>query len=197
MRTHIYSERKYEGSQKGALSRAVYRDKNREKLRLYGIEYRKTEPYKLCIERRKNSNKFKLGQLKYRRSEVGVCKQKELDLKRKLSGEYFSPEIKFASYKANAKRRGHEFLLSFEQFMLMWRKPCFYCGSEIKTIGIDRVNNSVGYVSGNVVPCCKQCNVAKMDNDIFKYIEHCAKVVMHFKMSSFAPEALDSEGPAL
>lgn len=29
--------------------------------------------------------------------------------------------------------------------------------------GIDRIDSNDGYVQGNVVPCCKYCNMAKMD----------------------------------
>lgn len=31
----------------------------------------------------------------------------------------------------------------------------------IKVNGIDRVDNSVGYINDNVVPCCKTCNLGK------------------------------------
>jgi hypothetical protein len=27
--------------------------------------------------------------------------------------------------------------------------------------GIDRIDSSIGYVEGNIVPCCKACNMAK------------------------------------
>jgi hypothetical protein len=51
---------------------------------------------------------------------------------------------------------------------------CHYCGSApsntkrhknsiqpIAYSGIDRKDNAIGYVSGNVVPCCRVCNRAK------------------------------------
>jgi len=38
----------------------------------------------------------------------------------------------------------------------------------IKTIGIDRVLNNVGYEKGNVVPCCKDCNKFKGSLDAKK-----------------------------
>ena len=31
--------------------------------------------------------------------------------------------------------------------------------------GIDRINSSLGYVDGNVVPCCGTCNKMKMAMD--------------------------------
>ena len=32
--------------------------------------------------------------------------------------------------------------------------------------GIDRLDNTLGYVKGNVVPCCKICNYAKSDRSL-------------------------------
>jgi len=36
--------------------------------------------------------------------------------------------------------------------------------------GIDRVDNSKGYISSNCVPCCKVCNIAKRDLSQDKFI---------------------------
>ncbi len=38
---------------------------------------------------------------------------------------------------------------------------CFYCGDASTINGIDRVDNSRGYVEDNVVTACKACNRAK------------------------------------
>jgi hypothetical protein len=70
-------------------------------------------------------------------------------------------DYKFTAYKTAAKRRNFEFTLSKEQFSLFWQQPCFYCGSEILTIGIDRVDNELGYISENCVSCCPDCNMLK------------------------------------
>ena len=85
----------------------------------------------------------------------------------------------FKRYRDNAARRGHDFEMSFEQFKAFWQKPCAYCGGAITTIGLDRVNNSVGYVVENVVPCCAVCNGMKHSWPEEFFIEHCAKIVLH------------------
>jgi len=85
---------------------------------------------------------------------------------REYQSKYRSyPENMYKKYKWDANRRGKSFNLSFDEFMSMWQKPCFYCNTPIKTIGIDRVLNNTGYEKGNVVPCCKDCNnfKGKMD----------------------------------
>lgn len=54
----------------------------------------------------------------------------------------------------------------------MVKCPCHYCGREPGSpfrIGIDCVIHHLGYIPGNVVPCCYQCNFAKsnLDKDVF------------------------------
>jgi hypothetical protein len=76
-------------------------------------------------------------------------------------------------YKRDAKTRGYSFELTKEQFEELIAGPCFYCGVEkqnakmynnwglVHYTGIDRVDNSIGYVYNNCVSCCKNCNTKK------------------------------------
>lgn len=86
-------------------------------------------------------------------------------------------QVKYAQYKSGAKKRGINFDLSKEDFSSLWQKPCFYCASEIDTIGLDRINSNLGYLKDNVVSCCAICNTMKLalPRDIF--IEHCYKII--------------------
>ena len=83
---------------------------------------------------------------------------------------------KLSTYKCSAKDRGFIWDLTFEQFKTFWQKPCYYCGSEIKTIGLDRIDNSKGYKIDNVVSCCMICNLMKrgLSKDIF--VDYCKKI---------------------
>jgi hypothetical protein len=89
---------------------------------------------------------------------------------------YRVPErnLLFRTYKNNAKRRNQDFFLTIEQFTEIISKDCFYCGikpnkqligkgfdGQYVYNGVDRVNNAVGYVPKNCVPCCETCNKAK------------------------------------
>lgn len=58
------------------------------------------------------------------------------------------------------KTRGLTFELSFEQFAELVNSKCHYCGKEPRN-GVDRVDNTRGYVTDNVVPACLPCNVRK------------------------------------
>lgn len=108
---------------------------------------------------------------------VGKEKTIEFNIKTKTKETYSSFSALWQSYKRAARKRGYEFEISKDYFKEITSKNCYYCNSEpsmywrsrkTKGIipeflynGIDRIDNSVGYVKGNIVPCCKFCNRAK------------------------------------
>lgn len=82
----------------------------------------------------------------------------------------------YKNYLKNAKQRGYTFELDIEYFDTLTRQDCYYCGAHPRYMsradngkldvvddrnGLDRVDNSIGYIDSNVVPCCKTCNYAK------------------------------------
>lgn len=82
---------------------------------------------------------------------------------------------KYRSYEKTAKRRNLNFELSIDEFENLTRnKKCYLCNDFHKIIGIDRINNNVGYEKSNCLSCCQKCNQAKMQlglNDFYKHIE--------------------------
>lgn len=90
-------------------------------------------------------------------------------------------EGKFQQYKGNAGTRGLPFDLTFEKFAEFWQQPCYYCGAEIETIGIDRIDSDQGYSTENTVSCCTDCNHFKLDLTSEEFIRHCIKIVKHAK----------------
>lgn len=79
-------------------------------------------------------------------------------------------------YHRRAGKKGVPFTLSYEEFLVYWQKPCSYCGTEIATIGLDRVDNAKGYESANVVPCCAHCNALKGTNTQAEFLARCARI---------------------
>lgn len=88
----------------------------------------------------------------------------------------------FGGYQRNAVNANREFSLDREQFRYLTSKNCFYCGTSPKQVsrpysqtmseyssergiyiynGLDRLKNTEGYTSRNVVPCCMVCNRGK------------------------------------
>jgi hypothetical protein len=39
-------------------------------------------------------------------------------------------------------------------------KECIYCGSKGK-VGCDRIDNTIGHIKSNIVPCCTRCNTVR------------------------------------
>jgi len=73
-------------------------------------------------------------------------------------------------YKYGAKKRRLVFDITLEEFKIIIKQNCIYCNlstennnSKKKANGIDRINNDLGYVIENCVPCCLRCNRMKMD----------------------------------
>ena len=93
-------------------------------------------------------------------------------------------------YKNNAKKRNLRFELSMDEFIKITKSDCHYCGDEPNREykekrnnggyiynGIDRVNNSLGYILDNCVPCCEVCNKAKRDLLYSEFIEWLDRIV--------------------
>lgn len=141
------------------------------------IKYeRKTRPiYKWlckCIcgkEKELDINDLKKGST----NSCGCYRKKfQSDIKRKPDGIAAFNNL-FYSYKSHcAKNRNYKFELTEEQFQILTKQNCYYCNkkpSQIKKSllsfyvynGIDRVDNSKGYIKNNVVACCKECNSKK------------------------------------
>lgn len=101
----------------------------------------------------------------------------------------------YRQYKKNAKKRGFEFDIKYEYFIELTSDNCYYCGSSPSNKhsnphwngfylcnGIDRVDNSKGYVVGNVVTCCKRCNVSKSDLSEKEFLCLISKIYHHKKL---------------
>ena len=101
--------------------------------------------------------------------------------------------VAYGEYIRSAKRRGLEFSLTIDQFHHLAQLPCHYCGiiGSNKTVlskndtgiyvynGIDRINNNIGYIEGNIVTCCKQCNYAKGTLGFDEFIAWINRVYKH------------------
>lgn len=72
----------------------------------------------------------------------------------------------------------------YETFLLLSQEPCHYCGKELSNIrksrysdeafsynGLDRLDPSGDHSLDNVVPCCWQCNQAKMSRTYQEFLD--------------------------
>ncbi len=68
----------------------------------------------------------------------------------------------FSQVRHGAESRGIPFHLTKDFVDEMSMQPCYICGVEGRPLnGIDRVDNTVGYIESNCAPCCKEHNSAK------------------------------------
>jgi hypothetical protein len=82
----------------------------------------------------------------------------------------------------SATKRDIPWLLSEGDFESFWQQNCSYCGSEIETIGIDRIDNDGPYVLDNCKPCCSTCNKMKLDLSEEKFIEMIINIKNNLKL---------------
>ena len=83
-------------------------------------------------------------------------------------------QSRYSHLYGEAKRNHREFTISFEEFKEIASQSCFYCNGKLPETGggIDRINSSVGYVSGNCRPCCTNCNLSKNDLTETEFKDH-------------------------
>lgn len=88
----------------------------------------------------------------------------------------------FYSYAKSSVYRNIEFLLTREEWDDLVDSPCYYCTDISKPFGgIDRVDNTIGYVLENCVPCCKTCNLMKRVSTKDEFIRQCQKIAKRFE----------------
>lgn len=80
--------------------------------------------------------------------------------------------VHYCQYKSSDNAKDLGFSLTYEQFCSIVSLPCYYCGVEyelrpvrknitLRSNGVDRQDNLIGYHFDNCVPCCTICNKAK------------------------------------
>ena len=137
---------------------------------------------------RRNKDKIKEYKKNYYKENIDRIKKRQKEYSEKNKDKRIkhqsTPKYKFNAYWNGAKARNIFWGLSLEQFIEFWQKPCIYCGDSIKTIGLDRINNNLGYIKDNIVSCCEVCNRMKMKYTVEEFINKCRKITKKFTFSS-------------
>ena len=87
-----------------------------------------------------------------------------------------STNASYHEYKKRATQKNLVFELSEEQFSSIVGQPCYLCGKETSNIhknGIDRFDNTKGYIEENVRSCCWNCNYMKRDYEYDNLMTKC------------------------
>lgn len=139
----------------------IYYQNNKEKIRLRNQERKleKSQYNKDYAER----NKEKISNY---RKEYNVKNRDDIKIRKdKYTSSY---EGRYSHAQTKAKQRNKNFLITLEEYILEINKPCFYCNgllntSKNKGIGLDRLDNNLGYEINNIVSCCGFCNRTRGD----------------------------------
>ncbi len=113
------------------------------------------------------------------------CLQREVTSNRhRLPDGEASFNALYRNYKTNARSTGRLFNLTKLQFRKLIQQNCFYCNLPPHKIfknrkstvgfvynGIDRVDNSKGYVIDNCVSCCWKCNHMKYTYETSEFLD--------------------------
>lgn len=102
--------------------------------------------------------------------------------RKRMEKHRFSLNGQFHEYKKRAKKGNKEFLLTEEECKPFFETNCFYCNDLIKGLGIDRIDNEKGYIKGNIVPCCSQCNFMKYTYSQEQFFNKIKKIVKNLKI---------------
>ena len=101
----------------------------------------------------------------------------------------------YFNYVGGAKKRGLSWELNKGTFGILTQENCYYCGVEPTNSinrgnfngdyiynGIDRIDNNEGYTVENSVPCCFDCNRAKMKKSCEEFITWVIRVYDHLRL---------------
>jgi len=116
----------------------------------------------------------------YRRICKG-CRRKKRRQRDRYNERGRTFRVRVCSIKAGADKRGLEWGFDDrEDLREFWDTPCHYCGGEVtQRLGLDRVDSAKGYIPGNVVQCCLNCNRMKSDHSVDEWVAHMEKVLEH------------------
>lgn len=127
-----------------------------EVIELPGLDVPRERICKVCLKKQSIDNFFRHHLTKDGwRNECKVCMNVQGKRHR------LSLRGKWTIGKKKASLRGMAFTISFERYKELIAFGCYYCKVSLFGVygtSLDRINNEIGYVNENVVPCCPMCN---------------------------------------
>lgn len=92
---------------------------------------------------------------------------------------------KYYRFISESKSRDINNEISEQIYNLTISQPCTYCKNNFTEgcRGIDRINSEIGYVLGNITPCCYTCNLLKNTLNKDDFMKH-LKRIYDFKVKN-------------
>lgn len=144
-------------------------------------------------------NTFIVEATKVKRGKIKSCGCfRKNYLKNNSLGRKYSPVISSARQVWQKSYRDCD----FELFYNLSQQPCYYCNrkphrtrnvathqykcSEYQEMngnftynGLDRIDSTKGHIEDNIVPCCTDCNEAKMSKTLDEFLTHIERMYEH------------------
>lgn len=120
---------------------------------------------------------------KLKKAERQRYREKNLDKIRKKAQ---TNEAHYSQLRFKAKIHNQEFTLTLDQYkILVIPNSCYYWPTHTLPLygaGLDRIDNTKGYISENVIPCCTNCNRLRGDRLTVQETKLAVKVVEEFRL---------------
>jgi hypothetical protein len=100
-------------------------------------------------------------------------------IRKRTKAHYWTINGQYHQYKKRAKKSNIVFELTEKDCTPFYNTNCAYCGTKINGLGIDRVDNSKGYILSNVVPCCSKCNFMKYTLSKQEFFNHIVQIIKY------------------
>jgi hypothetical protein len=125
---------------------------HREKSRPLGLSYECKECHR---ERKKGRDR--------RKERWGALTPEQKELRKARMVRYGRTQRGRATYLRNAYQRTDKCDLTALEILEFITQPCVYCGTVTDNRGLDRIDNSLPHIKGNVQTACTDCNLMRGD----------------------------------
>jgi hypothetical protein len=125
---------------------------HREKSRPLGLSYECKECHR---DRKKGRDR--------RKERWGALTPEQKVLRKARMLRYGQTQRGRATYLRKAYQRIDECDLTAEEILVFITQPCVYCGTFTDNRGLDRIDNSLPHIKGNVQTACTDCNLMRGD----------------------------------
>ena len=91
----------------------------------------------------------------------------------------------YSAYMNSAEKRGIVFKIGKTVFSILTDASCYVCGKKTTKEhqnGLDRIDNSIGYLENNVYSCCGNCNYMKKNYTYKRFIDKCVSISIYNKI---------------
>lgn len=90
---------------------------------------------------------------------------------------YFKTDRGRAIMLRKGYRRSDACDLSVDEVLALIVQPCVHCGTQDQPRGLDRIDNNLPHIKGNVAPACAPCNIARGNRFTFDEMKRIGAVI--------------------